>query len=139
LLALSDLQCFLHETRTYDTPPTKEIEEILRRRLVDDQVREYIYFTCDARDSSAIEIFIELLESPPENAPKDHPRRKAQVSTKTIGIITTSRLTVDTRRHAFLSFTFGIQRSGIFAKISSWQVDEPVMPSLSRFICFDLS
>lgn len=66
-------------TRQYDNPPTKEIEEILRRRLVDDQAREYIFFTCEARDPAAFEIFVELLASPPDNAPKDHPRRKAQV------------------------------------------------------------
>ncbi len=66
--------------RHFDTPPTKEVEEILRRRLVDDQVREYIFFTSEARDTAAFEVFIELLASPPENAPKDHPRRKAQVS-----------------------------------------------------------
>ncbi len=67
------------KNRHFDTPPTKEVEEILRRRLVDDQVREYIFFTGEAQDSAAFEIFIELLASPPEDAPKEHPRRKAQV------------------------------------------------------------
>uniref|UniRef100_A0A7S1DV65 Uncharacterized protein n=1 Tax=Hemiselmis andersenii TaxID=464988 RepID=A0A7S1DV65_HEMAN len=60
--------------KRWEKPPTEEMEIVLRKRMVDDEARQVLFFPTD----QDMHYYQALILSPPDGSPKDHPANAVQ-------------------------------------------------------------
>jgi len=73
--------------KQFDTPPTADIERVLRKNTNDAKARELIFFPQPAD----MDFWPDLLSQPPDGAPKDHPQGKTLICTLPVFYLRHSR------------------------------------------------